>query len=148
MGAMQQALMSAKSLSGLVQLAPATVAGYTFQPPPTTAVASAEYRLNSSGTVTTAALTSPGTDSSYSWRLQGASSDYEVRFTALTGSPTGVFGSWLSLSSNRSVSLLATQSGQGRDFREASVLVEVRLPSGTVLATTTVTLSAEAESEN
>ena len=84
------------------------------------------------------------------WLLSGSSSDYDVRFTVTSLVPgvtavTGTTGSWLNLSSNHSISVIAqnaSNSGIGVDYR-AQILVEISpAGAGTAIGSATITLVA------
>lgn len=83
------------------------------------------------------------------WKDEGASTAYDVRFTLLSRSGdasgtsgfTGTFDSWLDLVSTQGITL--TDSGSGSSHEIAQVFVEIRRnSSGTILATATITLDA------
>lgn len=78
--------------------------------------ATASWTLNSSG------LCTDSKGGSYTWRLAGASADYEVSFNG--------GASWLSLSSSRGVSLFKSTPGVATDvydvrIRNAASLIEL-----------------------
>lgn len=102
------------------------------------------------GLLTSGVLQINGADGvSGEWRLFGASADYDVRFTSVSGSvPTGVtYGAWLNLATSRVASLSASRSGSvGLTSVSGVVTVEIRnTASGLVLATATITITAEVE---
>lgn len=105
--------------------------------------ANISYSIVSSGTVTVARNSDPASTFE-TWLISGVGSDYEVRFTVQSGSITGVTaGTWLVLSSTRSVSLSRSETGQSI----ATVLVELRTVGGAVLDSATITLSASVEAQ-
>jgi autotransporter-associated beta strand protein len=77
------------------------------------------------------------------WRLSGASSDYEARVTVNSGSLTsGTTGSWLALSASREWYLARTTSGTST----ATITVEIRRVSDSVVvASKSVTLTSTVE---
>lgn len=75
------------------------------------------------------------------WRVLGASSDFEARATLTSGTITGgTFGSWLPLSTSRSWSSTAAASGT---YILGTMLVEIRTTAGTILTSATITIEAE-----
>lgn len=76
--------------------------------------ATASFTVNSNGTITTNGNSLNFITYPYNWKTPttGASS-YYVRFTEISGvgTYTGVFGTWLALTSNRGVAAIASFSG-------------------------------------
>lgn len=121
-----------------------TIQDTDFRVSPDSAFASSEYQLSSDGVAyfNRAAQTDgfiPG-----QWRIVGNSSDYDVRFSLVSGAATGsAFNVWLNLGSTRSVLVSASRSGVGISTQSGVVFVEIRnTASGIVLATATITLEA------
>jgi hypothetical protein len=98
--------------------------------------ASATYTLTSGG------LEQATGRSDSTWLLIGAASAYEVRATLDAGTLTsGTTGSWLGLGTTRSWNVTRASNIVGSD--SATLTVEIRAASsGTVLATATVTITA------
>lgn len=86
-------------------------------------IARAYYRLNSNGSVYGGQ--SPTTFLEV-WRDAGASADYQVRATYISGTrvPSGTFNTWLSLSTTRDWQLFT--DGDGGAVWNATVLFEIR----------------------
>lgn len=97
--------------------------------------ATATYNITSGGTVT-------GTDvTNYTWLIKGAGADYEVMASG-SGTTTGPIGTWESLGSTQSWTVVRTTSVVGSSV--ANLTMEVRLAAGgAVIATFNVTLTAE-----
>lgn len=113
---------------------------------PATASASSSYELGADGVARF--FREKGTDGTYSgeWRLLGASSDYEVRFTTLSGTFTaGTFDTWLSLGTSRSITVSASQSTVGTTSNSATARVEIRTTGGILLTSADITCSATAD---
>lgn len=110
------------------------------------------YEVNSDGNVYSQeydAGAGQGAVNEGAWKLEGASTAYDVRFTLLSRSGdasgtsgfTGTFNSWLDLVSTQGITL--TDSGSGSAHEIAQVFVEIRRnSSGEILATATITLDA------
>lgn len=113
--------------------------------PVATAKATSHYRLNSTGI----AEVNTGDGTVYStagtWLLVGSNSDYEARATIVddtSGTLSGTFGSWLSLSSARIWTNNNLGSGGGVSI--ATITVEIRdIATSTVRTSATITLSSE-----
>lgn len=106
--------------------------------------ATATFSLNSSG----ALVLSPGGTISGEWLLFGSASDYEARATMASGTnwAGAALSTWLDLATTRSWSLTATRSTVGSTSVTGTATVEIRRKSDNgVVATATVTLTAEAE---
>ena len=102
-----------------------------------TTPSTASFTLNTSGL-----YSSVGNQASVSgvWKQGPESSNYEVRATVISGSPSGTTGSWLSLSSSRTWSV-SDSTGSGPIT--ASLTIEIRDASTlTVYTTSTLSLSA------
>lgn len=79
------------------------------------------------------------------WLLGGSASQYEVRFTLLSGSVAGdTLNTWLNLGTTRNVNVSAFRTMFGETVVNATVLVEIRTTSGLLLDSATITLSATA----
>lgn len=132
------AILGALAAVNLVQALPASVDAESLSPDD----AVASYSALSNGTVTT--NTGAGAVLLGTWRLVGASADYEIRYspTGDTGSLTGAaINSWLGLGTTRTWTL--TDSGPAGGPLSVSGLMEIRLASsGTVLSSATVSMSA------
>jgi hypothetical protein len=112
---------------------------------PATAFAEATYQLGSDGVARFLRASEGNGVYSPEWLLGGSASNYEVRFTSLSGSPSAVaFDTWLPLTSSRSVSVSASQPGFGETTNTGTVKVEIRTSSGLILSSATITLSATA----
>lgn len=108
-----------------------------------TTVNQATLRIKSDGTYEGESSTD-GITFTADWILPVAyaSSTYEVRATSGGGGATGTFGTWLSLSSNRSWSL---SSGLFDELNEDTVFLEIRntaISSTQVIASATFNLAA------
>lgn len=106
--------------------------------------ASASFSLLSDGN-TTASRSGSGTntvngDDWYTPITSGVGSGYSVRVTKTAGAtnPSGTLGSWLVLSSTRTWTLTSTFG-----VKSCTLLVEIRQGTGAVIASGTVTLTAE-----
>lgn len=116
---------------------------------PGTATASATYLLQSTGVARRELFefgTLVGTDISGEWLVSGVASDFEARFTVQSGSfNTGVFGSWLALSTTRTIGNTSSRDTSGTTTNTGSALVEIRRIGFTdVLASATITCEAVA----
>ena len=106
-----------------------------------------EYWIDSLGAVSkNSGDTVSGADPTFgleTWLLSGASSDYDVRFTLLSGTPgtgSAATGVWLNLGTTRS---MRAEAGTGSSST-VSVTVEIRqVSTGTILDTATVDITAE-----
>jgi hypothetical protein len=109
------------------------------------------YRSGASGTLTASfSVNSAGTYTSASddsrpngiWLTgTGTGTNYEIRATVVSGSPTGTTGSWLALSSNRTWSV--SVDGTSGLTETAELTLEIRDASTlTVYTTSSLTLEA------
>lgn len=116
---------------------------------PASAFASSEYQLSQDGVAYFNRASSADGSIPGQWRLTGNSSDYDVRFSLVSGSVTGSsLNVWLNLGSTRSVLTSASRSGIGSTTNSGVVLVEIRsTASGLILASATITLEATATVE-
>lgn len=128
-----------------VRLTDHSIIDNSFRVTPDNASAGSFFELGSDGVARF--LRTEESDGSYvsEWMLGGSSSDYEVRFTLLTGAASGTFDTWLALSFSRTVSVTATQSGFGTTTSDATVRAEIRTVGGVVLSSSVITLSATAQ---
>lgn len=103
--------------------------------------AEAIYRLNTNGNAEEYTSTAGTYSTLEVWRLQGASSDYEVRATVNSGAvSSGTTGSWLSLSSSQSWGRTRLAIG----VSTVDLTIEIRRASdGVVLDSANVVLEAE-----
>lgn len=94
----------------------------------------AEYVLNASGSVVYT-----GQSGSENWLTpQSGMSDYEVQASALIGSPTGTFNTWLNLGTTRIWGLI---SPSGSRFAEVQLKIR-RVNTSTILDTAGISFSA------
>ena len=116
---------------------------------PDSAFASSEYQLSSDGVAYFNRVAQTDGFIPGQWRIVGNSSDYDVRFSLVSGAATGsAFNVWLNLGSTRSILVSASRSGVGSSTQSGVVFVEIRnTASGIVLATATITLEATATVE-
>lgn len=101
----------------------------------------AGYRINTSGAAQS--LNNGVAATIETWRLSGASADYEVRASAVSGSvSSGTIGTWLAATTSPEWSVNRTMSGT---YKEASITVEIReaIAPFTVLDSALITLIAE-----
>jgi hypothetical protein len=106
--------------------------------------ATAAYNLNSGGSVTN----QDGTILE-NWLLSGSASSFEAMATVISGSLDGsdATGSWLSCASSRN--WYVTNGGVDNSTINAQIFVQIRSASThTVLASATITLSAESDNLN
>ncbi len=121
--------------TGSVSISDQTVSQYGF------GSQTAGYRLHSSGVAQ--ALNNLVATTLETWRLSGASSDYEARAAAVSGSvSSGPVGTWVSLDTSPEWAVNRTVSGT---YKEATITVEIRSAASpfTVLASAQITLIAE-----
>ncbi len=122
----------------MITLGNTTVIANTFAPQNP----SVSYSLNSNGTITGFA-TDLGTYSIGNWVAPSPPvASYEVFATLNSGTASGTFGSWLPLSSNRTWSKSSSSLG----LVSASIGLQIRDASGTVVDTATITLSCNKDS--
>lgn len=82
-------------------------------------------------------------EATYTWLLSGANSDYEIFVSVTSGALTsGATGLWLVLSSSRAYSVTRTSNVVGSDSATLACQIR-RVSDGVVLATSTVTVTAE-----
>lgn len=126
------ALMTGLGSVDLVEL-PDFMSSFDSQPDPVPVVAGVYFDNNG-----TAVSTSTGL---ITWRLVGASGDYEIRATIISGSPTSgnTLNVWHSMASD--VYWQCDQTGIGST--SAIIFIEIRLAGGGVLDSTTADLLAE-----
>lgn len=101
----------------------------------------AGYRLNTSGVAQS--LNNGVSATLETWRLSGATADYEAMATAVSGTiSSGTVGSWIALTTSPEWSV--TRSAPGT-YKEATIAVEIRLSASpfTVLDSAQINLSAE-----
>lgn len=114
-----------------------SAAGFAFSP----ASASAAVRLTSAGEVERS-LNGGAYANLFTWLLAGTGAGYECHMTMVSGTDfTGTLDTWLALSSNRTWSL--SQSGIGTTSGVGTL--SIRPVGGGVIASCTVTVSAEVE---
>lgn len=85
----------------------------------------------------------------YQFAPPGIGDQYEVRFTQTAtnsiGSLSATLGTWLSLSTTRTVSLSATRTTQGETSATRTILVEIRVNGGAVQASHSVDMESVAD---
>jgi len=131
---------AAFAASGGVSLKDVSIRAFVFDPDDSYA----GYRIGSDGKTYRAAgnlLSWSVSPSNPDWVTpNGDASNYECRATLLSGTlSSGTTGSWLPLTSTRDWHVLRTFIGTN----SASILVEIRPISGSVVASATISLSAE-----
>ena len=128
---MQQILLRPSTIQALVTLSGQTASALRVSPsaPP----ALARLGIYADGTVKRT-INAGGTTTLYNWLLLGASSDYEVLYTYVSGTvPSGPLGTWSNCGSNQIVTL--SISGASPGSASSVVSVQLRLASsGVVLA--------------
>jgi hypothetical protein len=133
--------------AGGVNITPRTALNRVTNVLPASASATASYGLLNTGVLQ---LHGAGGVSG-EWMTSGAVADYDVRFTATSGTtPSGVtYGTWLNLATSRVPSLTANRAsgaGVGVTTVTGTITVEIRATgSGVVLDTESITITAEAE---
>lgn len=107
------------------------------------------FQIKSDGTWTT--LSDAGTVGG-NWHgspVAGVGAGYEVRFTVTSSFGTGTVvneaSSWVSLGTSRTFSVEVSLSTNGTRLASRTVTVEIRTTAGTVVSTSTFTVSASAE---
>lgn len=111
--------------------------GATYTHGVTTGTAVARFDLFSSGIADGDETGEPNT---YSWLLIGASGDYEVLATLLTGTMGGTFNTWLNLGTNRGWANSRNVDGE----TTGKARFEIRKVGETgILATAEITLTAK-----
>lgn len=115
---------------------------------PGTASSSCTYRLLNTGVVEIDRLRGSDSYPVGEWLTGGSPGNYDARFTLLSGTLTGTFGSWLNLATSRSIGNSASRSIAGTTTVTGSATVEIRRTStGQILGTATITLESIAECE-
>lgn len=126
---MQQILLGAGPSGHLVEITNASVDAIIAD--------TAKYKVASDGKVYT--NVGPSDVLWETWRLSGASADYEVRATLTSGSvSSGTTGSWLALSTTREWT-----RGPTIGFSHANLTIEIRLTGGALLDSAEVSLTQE-----
>lgn len=129
--------------SSLVNIADKSISDSDFTVTPTNAESSSRYELGNDGVARF--FRNKGTSGTYAgeWLVGGSPSDYEVRFSLLSGSVSGgTLNTWLSLATTRNVNVSALRTTIGETTVSGTVLVEIRTTSGLILDSATVVLSA------
>lgn len=135
-------MMMTMASSLLVKLSPRSISDLRFTLSPTDSVTDARFILDANGEARFTTGNSGSGTYAGEWLLGGSSSEYEVRFTVQSGTTTvGTVDTWLSLANTRQIGISLSRSSIGTTIQEATVLVEIRRVSGTVIASATVFLS-------
>lgn len=107
-----------------------------------TVTATAGYRLTSAGSAQKREQNTYTTLET--WLLAGSAGDYEVRATLQSGTlTTGTLNTWQPLSSDRE--WFNQDPSSDESPVNGTLLIEIRITSGTVLDSATITLSADRE---
>ena len=135
-------MMMTMASSLLVKLSPRSIRDSSLTFPPTESVAGARFILDTNGEARFTTVNSESGTYAGEWLLGVSSSEYEVRFTVQSGTITmGTVDTWLSLTDTRQIGISLSTSSIGTTIQEATVLVEIRRVSGTVIASATMFLS-------